>query len=218
MDIEGLGEAVLEQAVKEGLIKKASDIYSLRAADIASLERLGEKSALNIVSAVEKSKGNDLYRVLYALGIRHIGQKAAKLLARRFKSMAEILNASKEDIMSVDGFGEITADALKDALALPEMRALIEELEKAGVNMNSLEENTDNRFSGMTFVLTGALTDYTRDEASAIIERLGGKTSSSVSKKTSIVLAGEDAGSKLRKANELGIKVISEAEFREMIE
>ena len=173
---------------------------------------------LNIVSAVEKSKGNDLYRVLYALGIRHIGQKAAKLLARRFKSMAEILNASKEDIMSVDGFGEITADALKDALALPEMRALIEELEKAGVNMNSLEENTDNRFSGMTFVLTGALTDYTRDEASAIIERLGGKTSSSVSKKTSIVLAGEDAGSKLRKANELGIKVISEAEFREMIE
>ena len=170
------------------------------------------------MSAVEKSKGNDLYRVLYALGIRHIGQKAAKLLARRFKSMAEILNASKEDIMSVDGFGEITADALKDALALPEMRALIEELEKAGVNMNSLEENTDNRFSGMTFVLTGALTDYTRDEASAIIERLGGKTSSSVSKKTSIVLAGEDAGSKLRKANELGIKVISEAEFREMIE
>ena len=155
---------------------------------------------------------------MYALGIRHIGQKAAKLLARRFKSMAEILNASKEDIMSVDGFGEITADALKDALALPEMRALIEELEKAGVNMNSLEENTDNRFSGMTFVLTGALTDYTRDEASAIIERLGGKTSSSVSKKTSIVLAGEDAGSKLRKANELGIKVISEAEFREMIE
>ncbi len=217
MDIEGLGEAVLTQLVSEKLIEKASDIYSLRAADIAGLERLGEKSALNFINAIEKSKENDLYKLIYALGIRHIGLKAAKLLAKHFDTMENLLNAKKEDVMTIDGFGEVMAQSLVDALSLEQTRSLIEELKTAGVNMKNLSQAADNRFEGMTFVLTGTLTKYTRDEASAIIENLGGKTSSSVSKKTSIVLAGEEAGSKLRKANELGIKVISEEEFEQMI-
>lgn len=217
MDIEGLGEAVLTQLVSEKLIEKASDIYSLRAADIAGLEHLGEKSALNFINAIEKSKENDLYKLIYALGIRHIGLKAAKLLAKHFDTMENLLNAKKEDVMTIDGFGEVMAQSLVDALSLEQTRSLIEELKTAGVNMKNLSQAADNRFEGMTFVLTGTLTKYTRDEASAIIENLGGKTSSSVSKKTSIVLAGEEAGSKLRKANELGIKVISEEEFEQMI-
>lgn len=217
MDIEGLGEAVLTQLAESGLVKKASDIYSLTTSDLASLERLGEKSALNLAAAIENSKNNDLYRVLYALGIRHIGLKAAKLLSKAFGSMEAILNATAEEIGAVEGFGEIMTESLINALSLPEMKGLISELSLAGVNMKSLEEVTDTRFRGMTFVLTGTLSQYTRDEASLIIERFGGKTSSSVSKKTSIVLAGEAAGSKLKKANDLGIKVISEDEFAEMI-
>lgn len=217
MDIEGLGEAVLTQLVSEKLIEKASDIYSLRAVDIACLERLGEKSALNFINAIEKSKENDLYKLIFALGIRHIGLKAAKLLAKRFDTMENILNAEKEDVMTIDGFGEVMAQSLVDALSLEQTRLLIEELKTAGVNMKNLSGASDNRFEGMTFVLTGTLSKYTRDEASALIENSGGKTSSSVSKKTSIVLAGEDAGSKLRKANELGIKVISEDEFENML-
>lgn len=217
MDIEGLGEAVLTQLVESGLVKKASDIYTLTPVDLASLERLGEKSALNLSTAIENSKSNDLYRVLYALGIRHIGLKAAKLLAHGFGSMEAILNATEEEVGAIDGFGEIMTQSLSQALSLPEMKELVAELASFGVNMKSLEEVTDTRFSGMTFVLTGTLSRYTRDEASAVIERFGGKTSSSVSKKTSIVLAGEAAGSKLKKANDLGIKVISEDEFAEMI-
>lgn len=217
MDIEGLGEAVLTQLVESDLVKKASDIYSLTPVDIASLDRLGEKSALNIINAIENSKSKDLYKVIYALGIRHIGLKAAKLLSRHFGSMEALLNAAPEEVSAVDGFGEIMTSSLVKALSLPEMRELIDELTVSGVNMTSLEEGMDTRFSGMTFVLTGTLSRFTREEASNLIEKLGGKTSSSVSKKTSIVLAGEAAGSKLKKANDLGIKVISEEEFAEMI-
>lgn len=217
MDIEGLGEAVLTQLVESDLVKKASDIYSLTPVDIASLDRLGEKSALNIINAIENSKSKDLYKVIYALGIRHIGLKAAKLLSRHFGSMEALLNAAPEEVSAVDGFGEIMTSSLVKALSLPEMRELIDELTVSGVNMTSLEEGMDTRFSGMTFVLTGTLSRFTREEASNLIEKLGGKTSSSVSKKTSIVLAGEGAGSKLKKANDLGIKVISEEEFAEMI-
>ena len=217
MDIEGLGEAVLELLINENLIKKASDIYSLRAPELAALPRMGEKSALKLLEAIENSKKNDYYKLIFALGIRHIGLKAAKLLAHRFENMGELIAAPAAEILAIEGFGDIMVQSLKDELALPETRALIAELKAAGVNMTSLEEKLDSRFEGKTFVLTGTLSKYKRDEASAVIEKFGGKTSSSVSKKTDYVLAGEDAGSKLRKANELGVTVISEEEFEQMI-
>lgn len=217
MDIEGLGERIAELLVNEGRIKDAADIYLLKAEDIASLDRMGEKSAENLISAIENSKKNDVSRLIFALGIQHIGQKAAKLLASRFGSLPALAAASAEEIAGIVGFGEVMARSAADWFSLPESRRLIDRLQAYGVNMQSLEEKADDRFAGITFVLTGALTRYTRDEASAIIERFGGKTSGSVSKKTGIVLAGEDAGSKLRKANELGVRVISEAEFEEMI-
>ncbi len=217
MDIEGLGERIVELLINEGRIKDAADIYLLKAEDIASLERMGDKSAENLISAIENSKKNDVSRLIFALGIQHIGQKAAKLLASRFGSLPALAEASAEEIAGIEGFGEVMARSAADWFSLPESKHLIERLQAYGVNMQSLEEKADDRFAGITFVLTGALSHYTRDEASAIIERFGGKTSGSVSKKTGIVLAGEDAGSKLRKATELGVRVISEAEFEEMI-
>ena len=217
MDIEGLGEAILEIFSEKGMIRDVADIYSLRAEDIAGLEGLGEKSAKNILDAIEKSKKNDLSKLLFALGISHIGEKAAKLLSVHFGTLEKITEASKEEILEIEGFGGIMADAVTEYFSLPQTKRLIERLKAAGLNTKNLTEVKDERFKGMTFVLTGALSLYTRDEASAIIEQFGGKTSSSVSKKTSIVLAGEDAGSKLRKATELGIKVINEEEFAEMI-
>lgn len=217
MDIEGLGSAVLEQLVKENLISKASDIYRLSPMELVSLERMGEKSTFNLLEAIEKSKGNDLYRLIFALGIHHIGLKAAKLLANHFDNMDALLNASKEEITEIDGIGEVSAQTLVKTLSLPETRGLIDDFKSFGLNMKNLTESVDERFKGMTFVLTGTLEKYGRREAQAIIEKFGGKASGSVSKKTSIVLAGEDAGSKLRKANELGIKVISEADFEELI-
>ena len=217
MDIEGLGDAVLEVLVNEKLIEKASDIYKLQAQDIAALERMGEKSASNLLAAIENSKQNDLYRVIFALGIRHIGQKAAKLLSKRFNTMENLLNATMEDVLAIDGFGAVMAKTFTETMALPQTRELIEELKQAGVNMQNLSEEEDSRFAGLTFVLTGTLSQFTRTEASEIIEKFGGKTSSSVSKKTSMVLAGEDAGSKLRKATELGVRVINEEEFKAMI-
>ena len=217
MDIEGLGEAILEIFSEKGMIRDVADIYSLRAEDIAELEGLGEKSAKNILDAIEKSKKNDLSKLLFALGISHIGEKAAKLLSVHFGTLEKITEASKEEILEIEGFGGIMADAVTEYFSLPQTKRLIERLKAAGLNTKNLAEIKDERFKGMTFVLTGALSLYTRDEASAIIEQFGGKTSSSVSKKTSVVLAGEDAGSKLRKATELGIKVINEEEFAEMI-
>lgn len=217
MDIEGLGSAVLEQLVNEGLISKASDIYRLNQADIVALERMGEKSALNLIEAIEKSKGNDLYRLVFALGIHHIGLKAAKLLANHFGDMKSIVCATKEEITEIDGIGDVSADTLLKTLNLPETKSLIEEFEAFGLNMKNLTERVDERFKGMTFVLTGTLEKYGRRDAQLIIEKFGGKASGSVSKKTTYVLAGENAGSKLDKANSLGIKIISEDEFEEMI-
>lgn len=216
MDIEGLGDAILEVLVNEGLIKDAADIYSLKASDIEKLDRMGKKSADNLLNAIENSKKNDLAKLLFAFGIQHIGEKAAKLLAVHFRDIEAVKKATAEDILAIDGFGDIMAESVADYFSREKSLALIDRLIAVGVNTLSLSEVKDERFKGMTFVLTGALTAYTRDEASAIIESFGGKTSSSVSKKTSIVLAGEDAGSKLRKANELGIRVISEEEFGEM--
>ena len=217
MDIEGLGSAVLEQLVNENLISKASDIYRLNPMELVSLERMGEKSTFNLLDAIVKSKENDLYKLIFALGIHHIGLKAAKLLANHFGTMDNLLNATKEDVTSIDGIGDVMADTLIKTLSLPETRTLIDDFKAMGLNMKNLTESVDKRFEGMTFVLTGTLSKYGRREAQEIIEKFGGKASGSVSKKTSVVLAGEDAGSKLRKATELGVKIINEEEFEEMI-
>lgn len=217
MDIEGLGTAVLEVLIEKGIIKTAADIFTLPKDEIAGIDRMGEKSAENLVNAAEKAKSNDLSRLVFALGIRHIGQKAAKLLCDKFGTMEKIIAATTEEIAEIDGFGLIMAQSVTDFFSHSESLELIERLKSLGVNMTGEETVKENRFDGKVFVLTGTLTAFKRSEASKIIESLGGKTSSSVSKKTDYVLAGEDAGSKLQKANDLGITVISEAEFAEMI-
>ena len=217
MDIEGMGTAVLETFVNEGMIKTAADIYSLDREKIASIEKMGEKSADNLIAAAEKSKGNDLARLIYALGIRHIGQKAGALLSDKFGTMDALMNATAEDIAEIEGFGLIMAKSVEEFFSHEESRQLIADLKAVGVNMESQKQIVDMRFEGKTFVLTGTLSMYKRSEAEKIIESFGGKASGSVSKKTSYVLAGEDAGSKLKKANELGVTVISEEEFARMI-
>lgn len=219
MDIEGLGPAIIETFVDKGLITKTEDIYTLTFEQIeqAQLDGFKEKSIGNIISSIENSKSNDLGKLIFALGIRHIGAKAAKLLAEKFKSMQAVSTATKEQILEIDGFGDIMAESVVDFFSNPKSLELISNLENSGVNMNSNSVVIDNRFEGKTFVLTGTLEQFKRSEASAIIESFGGKTSSSVSKKTDYVLAGTEAGSKLDKANALGITVISEAEFAEMI-
>ncbi len=219
MDIEGLGPAVLEQLTNAGLVNAVYDLYDLDWDAVAALEGLGEKSAENFKNAIQKSKENDLYRVIYALGIRHIGEKAAKLLASTFGSMDALQAASEQQLCAIDGFGEIMAKSVKEFFGQNGTVYLIERLQAAGVNMQmQTAAVTDTRFAGMTFVLTGTLPTMKRDEAAALIEQRGGKTSSSVSKKTSMVLAGEEAGSKLTKAQSLGIPIIDEAAFLEMLE
>ena len=219
MDIEGLGPAILETFVDHSLISKTEDIYALTYSKIesAQLEGFKEKSINNIMTSVENSKKNDLSKLIFALGIRHIGAKAGKLLADHFKDIDSLMNATAEQILEIDGFGAVMAQSVFDFFKNDKTKSLIESLKNAGVNMRSLSVVTDTRFEGKTFVLTGTLTSFTRAEASKIIESYGGKTSSSVSKKTSYVLAGEAAGSKLDKANALGVEVISEDEFQEMI-
>ena len=212
-----MGTAVLETFVNEGMIKTAADIYTLDRDKIASIERMGEKSADNLIAAAEKSKKNDLARLIYALGIRHIGQKAGALLSDRFGTMDSLINATAEEIAEIEGFGLIMAKSVEEFFSHEESRKLIEDLKALGVNMESQKKIVDMRFEGKTFVLTGTLSTYTRSEATKIIESFGGKASGSVSKKTSYVLAGEDAGSKLKKANDLGVTVISEEEFAQMI-
>lgn len=217
MDIEGLGESNLELFVNEGLIRTPADIYTVTEEQIIPLERMAEQSAKNIVEAINKSKENDLAKLLFALGIRHIGQKAAKLLSERFGTMSEVMNASFDDIMTIDGFGKIMAESVVGYFAMPQTRELIDRLMAAGLNMKSLKEVKDMRFAGKTFVLTGTLPTYSRKEAAEIIESFGGKTASSVSKKTDYVLAGEEAGSKLTKAQSLGITILSEDDLNDMI-
>ena len=218
MDIEGLGPAVLEQLLQNGLISNIVDLYTLDYEKVAELERTGEKTVQNLKNAIENSKNNDLSKLIFALGIRHIGSKAGKLLAEHFGSMQAILNAKREDFEEIEGFGSILAQSAYDFFALSDTKQMLSELERLGVNMKNLKEVKDNRFTGLTFVLTGTLPTYSRSEATEIIESFGGKTASSVSKKTSYVLAGEEAGSKLEKANKLGVAVINEEEFKKMIE
>ncbi len=217
MDIEGLGPAVLEQLLKSGLISNITDIYKLDFDKVLSLERTGEKTVNNLMNAIEKSKSNDLSKLIFAFGIRHIGSKAAKLLVEKFSDIDSILSASQSDFLSIEGFGEIMAESAYKFFALEDTKKMIDELKRLGVNMKSTTVKKDTRFDGMTFVLTGTLPTYSRTEASEIIESMGGKVSSSVSKKTTYVLAGEDAGSKLKKAEELQVQIISEDKFNEMI-
>lgn len=219
MDIDGLGPAVLEQLVNEGFVKSPADLYRLKAEDISSLERMAEKSANNLISAVEKSKENELYRLVFALGIRNIGLKAAKLLCENFTTIDDIMNAKAADFETIDGFGEVMALSIENYFSLDSTKELIADLKSLGLKMkSSAPKSSGGIFSGKTFVLTGTLPTMKRSEASKIIEENGGKTSSSVSKKTSYVLAGEEAGSKLTKAQSLGITIISEEEFKAMLE
>lgn len=218
MNIDGLGYKIIEQLIEKGLISNIADIYTLTLEDVASLKKNGTKFAQNLIDSIENSKQNDLYRLIAALGIRHVGVKGAKILAKKYKTMENLMKASFESLALVEDIGEITADSIYTFLKNDQTIDLINRLKKSGVNMKAIEdENADNRFEGKTFVLTGSLEKYTRQEASDIIEKFGGKVSGSVSKKISYVLAGEEAGSKLTKAQKLEISIISEEQFEEMI-
>lgn len=218
MDIVGLGYSIIEQLIDNGLITNIADIYKLKLEDIASLKKNGTKFATNLINAIEDSKKNDLSKLIAALGIRHVGTRSAKVLARKFKTINKLMDASFDQLRFMEDIGDITADTVKNFFMQDKNRELIAELKKSGVNTKYIDdEETDDRFEGKTFVLTGTLENYTRQEATDIIEKFGGKTTSAVSKKTDYVLAGEEAGSKLTKAQSLGIKVLSETEFKEMI-
>lgn len=218
MDIEGLGPANVENLVSAGLIKTPGDLYSLRGDDVAGLERMGKKSAENLIAAIEKSKGNDLSKLLNAFGIRQVGQKAAQTLARQFGSLDALAGASLEELTAVPDVGEITAQSIQAWFDQPQARHLIETLRAAGVNMTSTANPVGEKFAGLTFVLTGELTAFTRKEAGERIQALGGRVAGSVSKKTSYVVAGEAAGSKLRKARDLNIPILDEAAFLALLE
>ena len=219
MDIDGLGPAVLEQLSAEGLVRSPADLYRLKAENIASLDRKAEKSANNLISSIEKSKHNELYRLVYALGIRNIGLKAAKLLCENYLTVDDIINAKAEDFARIDGFGSIIAESVENYFALESTRELIAQLKELGLEMKpSPQKQSGGKLEGKTFVLTGTLPTMKRSEAAKLIEAHGGKTSSSVSKKTAYVVAGEEAGSKLTKAQTLGIPVLSEEELLQMIQ
>lgn len=217
MDIDGLGISVCESLINNGLIKTAAELYYLNAEQLVELDRMGEKSAANLIAAIEKSKEAGLSRLVCAFGIRQVGQKAAKVLAAHFADLDELMAASADELTLIPDIGAITANFITEWFAKPQSQHQIKLLREAEVDFTSKEERKDNRFAGLTFVLTGTLSKYTRDEASAIIESYGGKASGSVSKKTSYVLAGENAGSKLTKAEALGISIISEDDFAAMI-
>lgn len=218
MNIDGLGENIIQQLLDKGLIENIADIYTLQLEDIASLKKNGQKFAQNLVDSINQSKENDLYRLITALGIRHVGNKASKLLARKYKNIDNLMKAEFEDLSQINDIGPIVASSIIEFFSQEQTQDLIRKLKAGGVNTEAKEEeNIDNRFEGKTFVLTGTLENYTRGEASNLIEKFGGKTSSTVSKKTDYVLAGEEAGSKLTKAQSLGVTILTEAEFQEMI-
>lgn len=217
MDIDGVGPAVLQQLIESGLVSNPADLYDLRAEQLEGLDRMGKKSAQNAVDAIASSKENDLWRLIFALGIRQVGAKAAKILATHFGSMDGLRRATAEELTEIDDVGAVTADYITRWMQSDQAADLLARLQKAGVNMECHQELVDRRFAGMTFVLTGALTRFTREEAGEMIELRGGKVSSSVSKKTTYVVAGENAGSKLKKAGELGVSVLSEEDFLALI-
>ena len=218
MDIDGLGSAIVEALIEKGLLRSPADIYYLTLEDLKSLWQKGDTAAKKLLSAIENSKQQDLSRLIYALGIRQVGAKTGKVLATRFGTMDALQNATVEELTEVQDVGEITARSIADWFAQEQSAHMVQRLRDAGINMNCSIQITDARFAGMTFVLTGALTKFTRDEATEQIERFGGKASGSVSKKTTYVVVGENAGSKERKARELGIPILSEDDFLNMIQ
>lgn len=218
MDIDGLGTAIVEQLIDEGLVGDPADLYHLTAEQLEPLERMGPQSAKNLVNAIAASKDNDLWRLLFALGIRQVGAKAARVLSQKFGSLQGIQSASLEELTAVPDIGEITAGNIKSWFERPINQKLVSELEAAGLNTRCLTKVEDRRFAGKTIVVTGTLEQMSRQEATETIEQMGGKAAGSVSKKTSFVVAGPGAGSKLKKAQELGIPVLSEAEFLEMLQ
>ena len=217
MDIDGMGPAVMSQLIDRGLVKTPADLYFLTEEQLAELERMGKKSAKNAVQAITASRDRGLERLLFALGIRQVGQKAGKVLASHFGSFDALAQAKDEELTAIDDVGAITAAYIREWLDSPQSQHLIARLKEAGVSMDAAQQPAGEQFKGMTFVLTGALERFTRDEAAAMIEARGGKASGSVSKKTAYVVAGENAGSKLRKANELGIPILTEEEFAAML-
>ena len=219
MNIDGLGENIIQQLLDNHLIENIADIYTLTFEEIASLKKNGKKFAQNLIDSINKSKENDLYRLITALGIRHVGTKASKILAKKYKNLDNLMNAKTEELSEIKDIGEIMANSIENFFSQEQTKDLIEKLKQAEVNMSYIEkEGEDDRFEGKTFVLTGSLENYTRGEAANLIEKYGGKTSSSVSKKTDYVLAGEDAGSKLTKAQNLGVTILTEQEFQSMLE
>ena len=216
MDIDGLGPAIVDTLLDKGLIKSVADLYELKVSDLVELEKFQEKSANNLVNAIEKSKSNSLDKLVFGLGIPNVGQASAKLLCDKFGDLDNIMNATAEQVSEIDGFGDIMAQSVVKAFSEAHMIKLVERLKSYGVNTSYEKVQIDNRFEGKTFVLTGTLPTLKRSEAKAIIEKYGGKASGSVSKKTDYVLAGEETGSKLTKAEQLGIKIISEQEFLDM--
>ena len=220
MNIDGLGENIIDTLLNKKLISNIADIYSLTFEDISSLKKNGTKFAENLINAIENSKQNELYRLITALGINHIGTKASKVLAKKFKTIDNLANASLEELSEIEDVGPIMAESIVEFFSQGQTKDLIERLKKAGVNTGIEAENNeleDTRFEGQTFVLTGSLENYTREEAENIIENFGGKVSSSVSKKTTYLIAGEAAGSKLTKAQSLGITILTEEQFKKMI-
>lgn len=219
MNIDGLGPSIIEQMLERDLIETAADLYYLKPESIADMDKLGEKSANNLIDSLERSKTNPLYRLIFGLGIRHIGEKAAKLIANRYKTIDNLKKASVDELTAINDIGEKMAVSVVEFFSEPQNEEFLKKLENAGVKcVDDSEENAvDSRFEGKVFVLTGTLEKYKRSEASSIIESMGGKTSSSVSKKTDYVLAGAEAGSKLEKAEKLGVTVITESEFEDMI-
>ena len=218
MDIDGLGSAIVDALIEKELIKSPADIYYLKLEDISSLWKSGTTAAKKLLTAIEGSKQQDLSRLIYALGIRQVGAKTGKVLASTFGTMDALMSASLEDLTEVPDVGAVTAENICGWFAQEQAQHMIQQLREAGVNFESKRVVSDARFAGKTFVLTGALSKFTRDEATEKIELFGGKAAGSVSKKTSFVVVGENAGSKERKARELGIPILTEDEFLEMIQ
>ena len=218
MNIDGLGPQIIDALLKNNLISDAADLYSLKASEIADMERMGEKSAQNLIDAIERSKNAGLERLIYALGIRNVGEVAAAALAGHFGTLEACQNATVEELCQLRDFGEVTAECVVNFFSLPQNIALCQRLTEAGLVTVAVQKPADDFFSGLTFVLTGTLPTMTRDEAGALIKAAGGKVSGSVSSKTSYVVAGEAAGSKLTKAQQLGVKIIDEEKLLQMIE
>jgi DNA ligase (NAD+) len=217
MNIEGMGDALVNQLTDRKLVTNVADIYGLTKPDLLSLERMGDKSAQNVLDEIEASKKLPLERVIYGLGIRFVGERTAQFLAEHFGSMDALIKASQAELQEVNEVGPRIAQSIVEFFQEPRNRELVEQLRKAGLRFTGKKKDRGTRLAGKTFVLTGTLAHFTRDQAKAMIEDAGGRVSGSVSKKTDYVVAGEDAGSKLEKAKELGVKVIGEEEIRRLV-